>query len=53
MIVVLLLPRESEELVKRVTLLFTLIPLALAVYLFIILRPINRWHAVRRQRPLD
>ena len=35
MIVVLLLPRESEELVKRVTLLFTLIPLALAVVLFI------------------
>lgn len=35
MIVVLLLPRESEELTKRVTLLFTLIPLALAVALFI------------------
>ncbi len=35
MIVVLLLPRESEELVKRVTLLFTLIPLALAVALFV------------------
>ncbi|MYI93977.1 NADH-quinone oxidoreductase subunit M [Candidatus Poribacteria bacterium] len=35
MIVVLLLPRESEELIKRVTLLFTLIPLVLAVYLFI------------------
>ncbi|MDE0400810.1 MAG: NADH-quinone oxidoreductase subunit M [Candidatus Poribacteria bacterium] len=35
MVVVLLLPRESEELVKRVTLIFTLIPLALAVYLFI------------------
>ena len=35
MVAVLLLPRESEELVKRVTLLFTLIPLALAVYLFI------------------
>ncbi|MDE0466883.1 MAG: NADH-quinone oxidoreductase subunit M, partial [Candidatus Poribacteria bacterium] len=35
MVVVLLLPRESEELVKRVTLLFTLIPLALAVALFI------------------
>ena len=35
MIAVLLLPRESEELVKRVTLLFTLIPLALAVVLFI------------------
>lgn len=35
MIVVLMLPRESEELVKRVTLLFTLIPLALAVALFI------------------
>ena len=35
MIAVLLLPRESEELVKRVTLIFTLIPLALAVYLFI------------------
>ena len=35
MIVVLLLPRESEELIKRVTLIFTLIPLALAVYLFI------------------
>ena len=35
MVVVLLLPRESEELVKRVTLFFTLVPLALAVYLFI------------------
>ena len=35
MIAVLLLPRESEELVKRVTLLFTLVPLALAVALFI------------------
>ena len=35
MVVVLLLPRESEELVKRVTLLFTLIPFALAVALFI------------------
>lgn len=35
MIVVLLLPRESDELIKRVALLFTLIPLALAVYLFI------------------
>lgn len=35
MIAVLLLPRESEELIKRVTLIFTLIPLALAVYLFI------------------
>ena len=35
MIAVLLLPRESEELVKRVTLLFTLIPLALAIALFI------------------
>lgn len=35
MIVVLLLPRESDELIKRVTLLFTLIPLVLAVYLFI------------------
>ena len=35
MVAVLLLPRESEELIKRVTLLFTLIPLALAVYLFI------------------
>ena len=35
MIAVLLLPRESEELIKRVTLLFTLIPLALAVALFI------------------
>jgi NADH-quinone oxidoreductase subunit M len=35
MVAVLLLPRESEELVKRVTLLFTLIPLALAVALFI------------------
>ncbi|MDE0555301.1 MAG: NADH-quinone oxidoreductase subunit M, partial [Candidatus Poribacteria bacterium] len=35
MVVVLLLPRESEELVKRATLLFTLIPLALAVALFI------------------
>ena len=35
MIAVLLLPRESEELVKRVTLLFTLIPLALAVALFV------------------
>ena len=35
MIVVLLLPRESEELIKRVTLGFTLIPLILAVYLYI------------------
>ena len=35
MIAVLLLPRESEELIKRVALLFTLIPLALAVYLFV------------------
>ena len=35
MIAVLLLPRESEELVKRVTLLFTLVPLALAIALFI------------------
>ena len=35
MIAVLLLPRESEELIKRVTLCFTLIPLALAVALFI------------------
>ena len=35
MIAVLLLPRESEELVKRVALLFTLIPLALAVALFV------------------
>ncbi len=35
MIVVLLLPRDSEELIKRVTLGFTLIPLILAVYLFI------------------
>ena len=35
MIAVLLLPRESEELTKRVTLLFTLVPLALAVVLFI------------------
>ena len=35
MVAVLLLPRESEELIKRVTLLFTLIPLALAVALFI------------------
>ena len=35
MITVLLLPRESEELVKCVALLFTLIPLALAVALFV------------------
>ena len=35
MIVVLLLPRESEELIKRVALVFTLIPLVLAVYLYI------------------
>ena len=35
MIVVLLLPREQEELIKRTTLAFTLIPLILAVYLFI------------------
>lgn len=35
MVAVLLLPRASEELIKRVALLFTLIPLALAVYLFI------------------
>ncbi|MCY4403957.1 MAG: NADH-quinone oxidoreductase subunit M [Candidatus Poribacteria bacterium] len=35
MIVVLLLPRESDELIKRVTLGFTLIPLIIAAYLFI------------------
>ena len=35
MIAVLLLPRESDELVKRVTLVFTLIPLVLAVILFV------------------
>lgn len=35
MIVVLLLPRESEELIKRVALVFTLVPLIIAVYLFI------------------
>lgn len=35
MIAVLLLPRKSEELIKQVTLLFTLIPLALAVVLFV------------------
>ena len=35
MIVVLLLPRESEELIKRVALAFTLVPLIIAVYLFI------------------
>ena len=35
MIVVLLLPRKSEELIKRVTLAFTLVPLIIAVYLFI------------------
>jgi len=35
MIVVLLLPRESEELIKRVTLAFTLVPLVLAVVLFV------------------
>ena len=35
MIVVLLLPRASDELIKRVTLAFTLIPLIIAVYLFI------------------
>ena len=35
MIVVLLLPNDREELVKRVTLAFTLIPLILAVYLFV------------------
>ena len=34
MIVVLLLPSKSEELIKRVTLGFTLIPLILAVYLY-------------------
>ena len=34
MIVVLLLPRDSEELIKRVTLGFTLIPLLIAVYMF-------------------
>ncbi len=33
MIVVLLLPRESEELIKRVALVFTLVPLIIAVYL--------------------
>ncbi len=35
MIAVLLLPRESDELIKRVTLFFTLVPLAVAVALFI------------------
>lgn len=35
MIVVLLLPRESEELIKRITLAFTLVPLVLAVVLFV------------------
>ena len=35
MIVVLLLPRESEELIKRITLGFTLVPLVLAVVLFV------------------
>ena len=35
MIFVLLLPRESEELIKRVALVFTLVPLIIAVYLFI------------------
>ena len=35
MVAVLLLPRASEELIKRVTLFFTLVPLALAVALFI------------------
>ncbi len=35
MIVVLLLPRESEELIKRVTLAFTLVPLVIAVVLFV------------------
>ena len=35
MIVVLLLPREQDELIKRATLAFTLVPLILAVYLFI------------------
>lgn len=35
MIAVLLLPRESEALIKRVTLFFTFVPLVLAVYLFI------------------
>ncbi len=35
MIVVLLLPRESEEMIKRVALVFTLVPLIIAVYLFI------------------
>ncbi len=35
MIVVLLLPNDKEELIKRTTLAFTLIPLILAVYLFV------------------
>ena len=35
MVVVLLLPRDQEELAKKVTLGFTLIPLLLAVILFI------------------
>ena len=43
MIVVLLLPRESEELTKRVTLGFTLIPLATRSVLIYILRPFNNW----------
>ncbi len=35
MVVVFLLPNDREELIKRVALAFTLIPLILAVYLFI------------------
>jgi NADH-quinone oxidoreductase subunit M len=35
MVVVLLIPRDQEELVKRVTLIITLIPLLLAVLLFV------------------
>ena len=49
MIVVLLLPRESEELTKRVTLGFTLIPLANRSVLIYILRigAFNWWKTVR------
>ncbi len=36
MVVVLLLPRESEELIKRVTLAFTLVPLVLAIIAIIL-----------------
>jgi NADH-quinone oxidoreductase subunit M len=51
MIVVLLLPRESEELIKRVALVFTLIPLILAVYLYITYNQPNLEHLWKQNVP--